>query len=269
MDSGLPWQALLSVLPHNRTLCRGILGPRVATQGSGPCDERAFDDFLDACGIGVHVLSADGPQPDAVIFGREDWLEGEVDALWERTDGGVRVYSQEMVLSSLAIGLDLYDIADGEINDLMHSFIAGHPALERFFYVQPEADSEHVYFPDTSTVAPMQGRELVVNLETGEWPTAGVLGALGYRVGRNGLRQSARRAILAEVLAVELVAGSSAANDYIDQWGAPNSVRRLQKMVNSIAAFARNARRRSADFSEAIADWESDLLWLQSTYGSQ
>ncbi|NVN50298.1 hypothetical protein [Mycolicibacterium hippocampi] len=268
METELLWESLLPLLPHNRTVCRGILGHRVATQGSGPCEEGEFDEFLDACGIGVHVLSNDGTPPAVVIFGREEWQEADVDALWARTEGeGVRVYSQEMVLASMAIGVDLYEISNGEITDLMHNFIIGHAALERFFYVEPDSAVNTVNFPDTVSVAPKSDRKLVVNLDTGHWPSSGVLGALGYRVGRNGLPQSERRTILAEVLTVELVAGSPAANEYIKQWGEPDSVRRLQKMINSIAAFARNARRRTGDFSEAIADWESDLQWLRSSYG--
>ncbi|WP_349269884.1 hypothetical protein MPNTM1_00393 [Mycolicibacterium parafortuitum] len=269
MSPDLPLERLLDLLPHNRTLCRGILGTRVATQGSGPCEEPAFDDFLAACGIDVHLVLADDPEPDVVIFGREDWLEGDVDALWERTEGkGVRVYSQEMVFASLMIGHDLYETVDGEINDLLDSFITGHPALERFFYTEPEQDVEVVHYPQTANVAPTVGRKIVVNLDTGEWPTTGVLGFLGYRVGRTGLGETARRGILAEALSVELVAGSPAATAYIAEWGPPNSNRRLQKMVNSLSAFARSARRRSADFSQAIADWESDLNWLRATYGA-
>jgi hypothetical protein len=264
----LPWEGLLTVLPRNRTVCRGIFGSLVATQGSGPCGEREFDDFLDECGIGVQFISNQDSPPTVVILGREDWEERDIDSLWERTEGeGVRVYSQEMVFASLALGQDIYEVSDGEITDLIASFIQGHPALERFFYTESVENPEALTFPDTTSIVPTLNRKLVVNLDTGEWPTSGVLGALGYRVGRNGLPESVRRSILNEVLAVELVAGSAAAMDYVQQWGSPNSVGRLRKIVNSISAFARNARRRSGDFSEAIADWESDLQWLQAIYG--
>ena len=38
-------------------------------------------------------------------------------------------------------------------------------------------------------------------------------------------------------------------------------------MYNSIASFSRNLQSRDADTSVAIADWESDLNWLERTYG--
>ncbi len=78
---------------------------------------------------------------------------------------------------------------------------------------------------------------------------------------------AARREILRQVLRVELVAGSADARDYVREWGPPASSQRLTKVRNSIAAFSRNAQRRNADYSEAIADWEEDLDWLAATYG--
>lgn len=262
MTSGeFPWRHLLPLLSHNRTICRGIFGPEVATQGSGPCDETDFDDFLFDCGVEVRAISHEHP-PTIVILGRDEWEEADVDGLWENADAGsVRAYSQEMVFASMAIGTDLIEHLSGEIDD----YIVGHPALERFYYSDNEPE---VVFPNLpQLVGPVNQRKLLVNFDTGAWPSSGVLSEMGYRVGRNGLAAGARRLILVEALNVELVATSPAADGYVREWGPPSSRHRLQKMVNSISAFARNARRRTADFSEAIADWESDLEWLRDTYG--
>lgn len=108
---------------------------------------------------------------------------------------------------------------------------------------------------------------LVVDFDTGSWQPTGVLSEMGYKVGKQGLGTMARREILRQVLRVELVAGSADAHDYVREWGPPASGQRLTKMCNSIAAFSRNAQRRNADYSEAIADWEEDLDWLAATYG--
>jgi hypothetical protein len=54
---------------------------------------------------------------------------------------------------------------------------------------------------------------------------------------------------------------------YLKEWGEPNSKERLQKLSRSIAAFARTAKgRTNGDFSKAIQDWESDLIYLRKTY---
>ncbi|MEN4447992.1 hypothetical protein [Mycobacterium sp. SM3041] len=256
MTSELPWTSLLDLLALNKTICRGILGSVVGTQGSGPFDESGFDDFLLACGVQVRLVSGE-IQPPVVIFGREFWDEEDVDTL--RAERHLRVYSQEMVVASMAIGRDILDHLGDELDD----FVRGHPALERFYgYMDAEVD-----LPAPSALSANSQRKLLVSFDSGLWPSAGILSTMGYRVGRNGLRDAARRSILSEVMGVEIVAASPAANDYVDEWGEPGSSRRLKKMANAIAAFARNARKRSGDFSVAIEAWEADLIWLQLTYG--
>lgn len=259
-----PWEHVLPYLVRNRTICRGVLGPVVATQGDGPYDESAFDDFLLACDIQVRVVvDADELPPTVAVFGREGWDQDDVDHLWNQTSGeNIRVYSQELVVASMALGCSIFDMYD-DVADL----VAGHSALERFYLDEP--DVEEVAFPNSPpAVAANSAPTLIVNFDTGAWPVSGVLGEMGYRVGRNGLTANARHEVLDGVLAVELVAASPAAESYVGEWGPPSSRLRLQKVVNSIAAFARNARRRSADYSEAIADWESDLDWLRAVYGN-
>ncbi|WP_425004481.1 hypothetical protein [Mycolicibacterium sp. S3B2] len=107
---------------------------------------------------------------------------------------------------------------------------------------------------------------LVISFDTGSWQPTGVLREMGYKVGKQGLSTTERREILRRVYSVELVAGSADAQGYVREWGPPASTARLAKMVNSIAAFSRNAKRRNTDYSEAIADWEEDLDWLTETY---
>ncbi|WP_162625633.1 hypothetical protein [Mycolicibacterium llatzerense] len=259
MKPELPWTSLLDLLALNKTICRGILGSVVGTQGSGPFDESGFDDFLLTCGVQVRLVSGE-IQPPVVIFGREFWDEEDVDTLRaQHPERHLRVYSQEMVVASMAIGGDILDHLGDEIDD----FVRGHPALERFYgYMDTEVD-----LPAPSALSTHSQRKLLVSFDSGVWPSAGILSTMGYRVGRHGLRDAARRSILSEVMGVEIVAASPAASDYVAEWGEPASSRRLKKMANAIAAFARNARKRSGDFSEAIEAWEADLIWLQLTYG--
>lgn len=128
--------------------------------------------------------------------------------------------------------------------------------------------------PETARAEPEasepQRFQLVVDFHEGEWPTTGVLREMGYRVGRtNGLATSARRRILQRVYDAELVATSQEAEDYIREWGAPASAVRYRKMARCLGGFAAGARRKTgADMSDAIADWESDLLWLAALYKS-
>ena len=92
----------------------------------------------------------------------------------------------------------------------------------------------------------------------------GLLAELGYAVGHRGLLQSRRRCLLCEVF--EHTLPRVAPEKYIKQWGAPSSALRLRKLAATIAAFARNAKRRRDPPTEAIREWESDLEFLRTRY---
>jgi len=92
----------------------------------------------------------------------------------------------------------------------------------------------------------------------------GVLGFVGYKVGKQGIYQSTRRKILDAVFHNKLP--NVISHQYMSEWGLPKSPQRLLKMANSLAAFARNGKRNSLDMSDAISDWEVDLEYLRQTY---
>lgn len=255
VETAIGWDAFLTHLVRSAALCRGVLGSQVMTTGSGPVDEGDFDEFLEACGISVDGVSDDGPS--VLVVGHDDWDEDELDAaIRGRTGGSLRVYSQEMVVASLAMAADIFEVMSTEE---LTTFGDGHPALEYL--------SQDLGFAWPTTDVVLSSNRLVVDFGDGEWPETGVLKHMGYTVGRRGLVVSARHDVLRKVLGVELVAGSDGADWYIEQWGSPMSAKRLHKMANCIAAFAQSKKRvRNSDYSEAIADWESDLAWLHATY---
>jgi len=94
----------------------------------------------------------------------------------------------------------------------------------------------------------------------------GLLRYLGYRVGKQGASVQRRREILeGAFLSQHLPQVNS--NEYTAEWGNADSAKRLKKMANFIATECRNAKRQKhADFSAAIADWESDFNWLKSKF---
>lgn len=103
-------------------------------------------------------------------------------------------------------------------------------------------------------------------LSLGELESTGMLARLGYHVGKaNGQPEQLRRGILDRVFSSNLPPVSE--ERYMLEWGPRASAARLQKMAVTIAAFARNAKRRKdADFTQAIADWEADLKYLHARY---
>ena len=55
--------------------------------------------------------------------------------------------------------------------------------------------------------------------------------------------------------------------DYLEKWSRPGTPARLRQLAETLAAFARNAkRRREANMDSAISDWEADLEFLYHNY---
>ena len=121
-------------------------------------------------------------------------------------------------------------------------------------------DPEHFDWPSTAA-GPADG-----SLRPGGWHPEGLLSYLGYRVGEiQGVGRPTRRNILDVVFGQPLPPVNSAT--YMRGWGSPSSPARLHKLANELASFARNAKRkRSADMSRAIGDWEDDLRYLHDKY---
>lgn len=94
----------------------------------------------------------------------------------------------------------------------------------------------------------------------------GMLSFLEYRVGRTrGEPHGVRKVILRRVFEGPLPPVFSRA--YMAEWGANGSPERLHKMAVSLAAFARNfKRRRTPSVADAVKDWESDLEYLRTTF---
>ena len=91
------------------------------------------------------------------------------------------------------------------------------------------------------------------------WLPEGVFKCMGYKVGSNeGLHKHLRQRILEEIFNGPIP--PMFPSEYLNEWGAPGTARRLRKMAETIAAFTRNAkRRRDARMATAIDHWEEDL----------
>lgn len=98
------------------------------------------------------------------------------------------------------------------------------------------------------------------------WYEQGVLSFMGYHVGDSSSLSSHQRRLILDYVFAEQI---PKVNDpgYMATWGAPGSDKRLRKMADSLATFARSAKlNRHADKSVAVFEWESDLAYLKRTY---
>ena len=93
----------------------------------------------------------------------------------------------------------------------------------------------------------------------------GLLSYVGYRVGHEGEPRQVRQSILDWVFHNRLPRVQS--EEYMTQWGEPQTSARLQKMANVLAGLTRNVKRNTnADYSVTIRDRESDLTYLYNEY---
>lgn len=120
------------------------------------------------------------------------------------------------------------------------------------------------YFPWPSTeigAAAAVTKSSVINLYE-----RGMLGCLGYQVGASSPLTAVQRArLLGQVFVMRLPPLNDL--EYMASWGQPVTGPRLHKIAECLAAFVKNAKRRSGvSFHTAIAHWEADLVHMRRHY---
>jgi len=97
------------------------------------------------------------------------------------------------------------------------------------------------------------------------WLPEGLLKFVGYTVGDTaGEDDSTRKQMLAAVFDGPIPPVFP--REYMLKWARPGTPARLRQLAETLAAFARNAKRREADMSRAVEDWEADLNFLFHKY---
>lgn len=103
-------------------------------------------------------------------------------------------------------------------------------------------------------------------------PPAGVLRLAGYKVGKSGLHDGKDRLrILKAVLLFDFPRAlcASLPEDYLEEWGQPQTSKRLKKMADSLAQWIINGRKKQQngqDYSTAIMHWRMDLHYLKRRF---
>ena len=90
----------------------------------------------------------------------------------------------------------------------------------------------------------------------------GLMSYVGYRVGAKGLPRNIRWKILDCILHNPLP--NVISENYMSEWGEPQSDARLTKMKNCLTAFAESPR--TGDWRKAISEWHEDLEYLERAY---
>jgi len=220
--------------------------------GSDPYTESELMDFITDGNMDLYKVHN---ETDTLIVGREGWNEEDLDELLDEREGQyLKVYSQEMYLARWITGKDPFD--DPNIAAL---FVGGHPALE---YIS----SRWIDWVSTAVTLKLG----TGNLDIAS-PKTRVLKELGYAVGKtNGKLPCERQQILRTAFTSELTKVLSkkylhycqkSFPDYMEEWGKPQSERRLIKMRDYLATLCK--RQKKLRHAEAAADYQEDLDWLE------
>lgn len=97
-------------------------------------------------------------------------------------------------------------------------------------------------------------------------PPEGVLKAIGYRVGNNGLPENRRRQLLDFAITGTLPPVGSPA--HMAEWGGPLSRTRYAKLHRVIRVLASSAHA-MGNMEVAAQDWEADLVYLEQNWRHQ
>jgi len=96
-------------------------------------------------------------------------------------------------------------------------------------------------------------------------PQMGMLATLGYHVGdTEGERTATRRQIIKYLLERQLPMVQSPA--YTDEWDAPNSPRRYNKLVQVLESQINNPHNGRPSMARSMIEWREDLEWIQANF---
>jgi len=92
----------------------------------------------------------------------------------------------------------------------------------------------------------------------------GVLSAFNYRVGDFGISSQSKRLSLLKLI-IESPIPPIKDVDYIEEWGQPNSPKRLSKLKNTLIGLASNRKKQNNPrWRKAIGHWEHDFSKIRS-----
>ncbi len=223
---------------------------RLVSAGTGPYTRKTFNASV-TNHTGRRVFRLDNIGDGEIIIVGSRLSESERDELREiikaKEGEPLLVYSQEMFIAFILSGRCPFE--EGRADE----FADGHATLEWL-------KSEWVEWPEGYS-PPGE-----VPLIKGPWPQIGLLKACGYST---DLTKEERRSVLSHVYSTPLSKLPSVDSpEYMKGWGAHSSGTRLQKIANSVHAFA--ALRHKQDVagglrkvSKPVAAWTADLDWMR------
>ena len=222
-----------------------LFDDEVLMMGEGPWDWKSYQHLLTHRGFDVYRDDSVA-KVEVLILGRDGWSKTALmEQLEARAGKRIRVFSQELFILALALN---FDPLESEDEATLLRLVENHPAFE--------------YLLGNDFPWPASGD----GDGTGEFTHSGAdhspLFELGYSVAKmRGLAMSQRHSCLEQAFTDEQLPWVLS-DGYMSEWGDGGTRLRLQRIAWHISMLTRTHNQHV----EAVAKWESDLLWLRVKY---
>lgn len=228
----------------------------LATSGSGPWNEKEFDDFLHYRGIGLYRMPSE--DINGLILGVEGWSEDDLSQqIYVHSSEPLKIYTQEIFVFGLIAGQDPYLILEEAVTNEIG---INHPAIQFILnqnFVWPEW-GDSIKKLDT-------GFDSEWDFDVTDWSNESVLMQLGYSASASGPSEFERRRILSSAFEMRTLPGIESLEQK-NKWGTSSSPRRLRAISHFIGWLI---NLQGSEKPNAREKWISDLIWLKNKYYSK
>lgn len=229
----------------------------ISTTGNGPWSEDDMDGLIRSLNNEVYKL---GDPVSIVVVGYGSEIIEEIREYLESSEKPVWIYPQELFMSYLFTGKDpLPSLSEEQAQQ----WIEFHPVLNALF----GGDGRVFPWPLKSKNKKPRNldTESIISLGLNQSP----INMMGYTVQAEVLTESHRRGILVKsyIGAIPTVPPMKGVNikAYMDQWGHPNTHRRLWRIAKHLEWLC-NGPRTPGNWKNAKVLWKSDLKFLYDNF---
>ncbi|MCX6972871.1 MAG: hypothetical protein NTZ94_01005, partial [Verrucomicrobia bacterium] len=225
-------------------------GKLIVSCGSGPFSCDAFNQILK--NHSFEISNPGSSESFVMVVGHECKMKDLNKQINARGEMGLKIYSQELALFALATKIDPFN---ANLTALLQEGNA-HPIISKLI-------NNLFNWPNIRENYHSHGSELI---DASDWNDASPLTSMGYIVGNySSLSKNQRRAKLKQIYSSNLVFPESFSFSQKNEWGKPESNKRLSKMAEHIAwNIARFASR--TGYENAVNNWEEDLYWMKESF---
>ena len=225
-------------------------GEAIVSSGSGPFSCNAFKQILE--NHNYSVIEPGSVESFVMVVGHDCRIKDVNKQINARGEMGLKIYSQELALFALATKIDPFN---SDISALLQEGNK-HRIISKLI-------NDIFNWPNIREDYQSSGDSVI---DVSDWNDRSPLTTMGYIVGNySPLSKSQRRSKLKLIFSGKLIFPECFNTSQKNDWGMPNSDKRLKKIAEHIVW---NISRFGSRYSHknAVTAWKEDLEWLQENF---